>query len=153
MSGEHVAVAWSIWSGSKRLALRARASGIAASVGWSVVKGSVSAARTGLDVIARACTVMSAATSAAAVLSPLPSSGIVLSTASVITNGIGTTASILSLAAKGVVVLAASTSEIIVPAAVNSVPYVKNKLGKGAKHIVYTVTRVKKLAFAKNSGA
>jgi hypothetical protein len=74
--------------------------GIAASVGWSVVKGSVSAARTGLDVIARACTVMSAATSAAAVLSPLPSSGIVLSTASVITNGIGTTASIiLSLAA------------------------------------------------------
>jgi hypothetical protein len=39
-------------------------------------------------------------------------------------------ASILSLAAKGVVVLAASTSEIIVPAAVNSVPYVKNKLGK-----------------------
>ena len=126
---------------------------IAASVGWSVVKGSVSAARTGLDVIAGACTVMSAATSAAAVLSPLPSTGIVLSTASVITNGIGTTASILSLAAKGVVVLAASTSEIIVPAAVNSVPYVKNKLGKGAKHIVYTVTRVKKLAFAKNSGA
>ena len=55
------------------------------------------------------------------------------------------------LAAIGVVVLAASISEIIVPAAVNSVPYVKNKLGKGAKHIVYTVTRVKKLAFAKNS--